>query len=93
MAPPCPPRCPRCAGTEVVQPNVVDPPSFLAWRDEAFELWTAEWGACYEEGSASRALLKDIANTWCVRAKRRISPVGFPSQITCLACCQWHAHT
>lgn len=28
------------------------------WKDEAFELWTSEWGALYEEGSASRALLQ-----------------------------------
>jgi hypothetical protein len=58
--------CAACAptGSEVVAPTVSDASSFSVWREEAFELWTAEWGSCYEEGSASRALLKDIANTW-----------------------------
>ncbi|KAL6746837.1 methylenetetrahydrofolate reductase-domain-containing protein [Haematococcus lacustris] len=51
-------------GQEVVQPLVVDMDSFKVWKDEAFALWTAEWGSCYEEGSASRALLEEIASTW-----------------------------
>lgn len=51
-------------GREVEQPTVVDPSSFLVWKDEAFELWGAEWGALYEEGSPSRTLLADIQETW-----------------------------
>lgn len=51
-------------GKEIIQPLVVDPFSFAAWRDEAFSLWTVEWASLYEEGSASKALLKDIASTW-----------------------------
>ncbi|GFH26801.1 methylenetetrahydrofolate reductase, partial [Haematococcus lacustris] len=47
-----------------MQPLVVDMDSFKVWKDEAFALWTAEWGSCYEEGSASRALLEEIASTW-----------------------------
>lgn len=33
-------------------------------QDEALEVWGEEWGTIYEEGSASRKLLKDIENTW-----------------------------
>lgn len=33
-------------------------------QDEAFELWTEEWGTVYEEGTPSRQLLKEIADTW-----------------------------
>lgn len=33
-------------------------------QDEAFELWTEEWGRIYEEGSSSKKLLKEIADTW-----------------------------
>jgi hypothetical protein len=61
----------------VVAPTVSDPSSFSVWREEAFELWTAEWGSAYEEGSASRALLKDIANTWWVQGCH-ISPRILP---------------
>lgn len=51
-------------GKEVVQPHVVDVDSFAVWSEEAFSLWSAEWGACYEEGSPSRTVLQDIAATW-----------------------------
>jgi hypothetical protein len=54
-----------CAtGREIEQPTVVDPVSFLVWKDEAFDLWTSEWGSLYEEGSASRRVLADIAAHW-----------------------------
>lgn len=33
-------------------------------QDEAFGLWTEEWGSLYEEGSASRQLLQRIRDTW-----------------------------
>ena len=29
---------------EIIQPTVVDPVSFRAWKDEAFDLWTAQVG-------------------------------------------------
>ena len=25
--------------------------SFMVWKDEAFDLWTSEWGALYSSGS------------------------------------------
>jgi hypothetical protein len=46
------------AGQEIVQPTIVDPASFLVWKDEAFALWLSEWGSLYEQGSPSRALLQ-----------------------------------
>mmetsp|Transcript_3439 Transcript_3439/g.9965 ORF Transcript_3439/g.9965 Transcript_3439/m.9965 type:complete len:600 (-) Transcript_3439:1135-2934(-) len=51
-------------GKEVVQPTVVDKQSFLVWKDEAFQLWTSEWGSLYEEGSASAKLISGIADSW-----------------------------
>ncbi|KAJ3114036.1 hypothetical protein HDU96_002624 [Phlyctochytrium bullatum] len=50
-------------GQEIVQPTVVDPVSFLAWKDEAFELW-AKWGELYEKGSESARLIDGIYNDW-----------------------------
>ncbi|KAK9819788.1 hypothetical protein WJX72_002386 [[Myrmecia] bisecta] len=49
---------------EVVQPTVVDPQSFTVWKDEAFELWTTEWGSLYGEDSKSRKLIQEIASTY-----------------------------
>jgi len=51
-------------GKEVEQPTVVDPVSFIVWKDEAFSLWETEWGSCYPEGSSSRQLLQHIKDTW-----------------------------
>lgn len=51
-------------GREIEQPTVVDPVSFLVWKDEAFDLWSSEWGSLYEEGSSSRAVLAGIAANW-----------------------------
>jgi hypothetical protein len=54
----------RAAGKEVVQPTIVDASSFATWAAEAFQLWTSEWANCYEEGSAARAVISDIAKSW-----------------------------
>lgn len=51
-------------GKEIVQPTVVDQQSFLVWKEEAFQLWSTEWGSLYEEGSPSSKLIADIANNW-----------------------------
>lgn len=37
---------------------------FVALQDEAFDLWTEEWGSLYEEGSESRQVLESIAKSW-----------------------------
>lgn len=33
-------------------------------QDEAFGLWTSEWGALYEKGSRSSQIIEEIASTW-----------------------------
>uniref|UniRef100_A0A1I8GKA4 Methylenetetrahydrofolate reductase n=1 Tax=Macrostomum lignano TaxID=282301 RepID=A0A1I8GKA4_9PLAT len=54
--------------SEVAQPTVCDGAAFLAWRDEAFALWTEEWGRLYEEGSPSRRLIESVAETYLLVA-------------------------
>lgn len=45
---------------EIIQPTVVDPTSFLVWKDEAFELWSRGWASLYPEGDPSRKLLEEV---------------------------------
>eukprot|EP00184_Porphyridium_aerugineum_P005839 CAMPEP_0184706236 /NCGR_PEP_ID=MMETSP0313-20130426/36655_1 /TAXON_ID=2792 /ORGANISM="Porphyridium aerugineum, Strain SAG 1380-2" /LENGTH=654 /DNA_ID=CAMNT_0027167785 /DNA_START=98 /DNA_END=2062 /DNA_ORIENTATION=+ len=45
---------------ELIQPTVVDPASFVAWKDEAFSIWTDVWAESYAEDSESRKLLKGL---------------------------------
>lgn len=51
-------------GMEIIQPTVVDPISFLSWKDEAFSLWQERWGVLYEPESDSRKNLDKIMNTY-----------------------------
>ena len=51
-------------GKEIVQPTVVDPTSFLYWKDEAFNLWTERWGCIYDKNSKSRKIINDIVNNY-----------------------------
>eukprot|EP01024_Parvocaulis_polyphysoides_P015679 TRINITY_DN16910_c0_g1_i4.p1 TRINITY_DN16910_c0_g1~~TRINITY_DN16910_c0_g1_i4.p1 ORF type:complete len:592 (-),score=107.47 TRINITY_DN16910_c0_g1_i4:157-1746(-) len=51
-------------GKEIIQPTVVEPNSFMVWKDEAFQLWITEWGNLYEETSDSWKLLKEIQSSW-----------------------------
>mmetsp|Transcript_8247 Transcript_8247/g.24787 ORF Transcript_8247/g.24787 Transcript_8247/m.24787 type:complete len:617 (-) Transcript_8247:127-1977(-) len=50
--------------SEVVQPSVLDPVSFKAWRDEAFEVWTDVWGGLYEPNSRSREIIDSITESY-----------------------------
>lgn len=43
---------------------MVDPVSFKVWKDEAFALWTEQWGKLYPESSRSRKLLEHISDTY-----------------------------
>jgi len=52
------------AGAEIKQPTVVDPASFVVWKDEAFALWMSAWGSLYPEGSDSRRLLEQIHDSF-----------------------------
>jgi hypothetical protein len=49
---------------EIVQPTVVDPEAFLAWKTEAFALWTSQWAGAYEPDSLSYNLIHDIAESY-----------------------------
>jgi methylenetetrahydrofolate reductase (NADPH) len=51
-------------GREIIQPTIVDPESFIVWKDEAYALWNSQWGSLYEEGSESRNLINQIINTY-----------------------------
>lgn len=55
-------------GREILQPTVVDPVSFRAWKDEAFELWRSQWASSYTgedaESVQARAVIEEIRTTW-----------------------------
>lgn len=51
-------------GSEIKQPTVVDPISFDAWREEAFGLWMEQWAKLYDEGSVSRKVIANIAESY-----------------------------
>ncbi|KAL0919503.1 hypothetical protein M5K25_011598 [Dendrobium thyrsiflorum] len=49
---------------EIIQPTVVDPASFMVWKDEAFEIWTRGWACLFPEADPSRALLEEIQRSY-----------------------------
>ncbi|XP_039612004.1 methylenetetrahydrofolate reductase isoform X1 [Polypterus senegalus] len=51
-------------GREIVQPTVVDPVSFMYWKDEAFALWIEQWAKLYEEESPSRMIIQYIHDNY-----------------------------
>uniref|UniRef100_W5MEH5 Methylenetetrahydrofolate reductase (NADPH) n=2 Tax=Lepisosteus oculatus TaxID=7918 RepID=W5MEH5_LEPOC len=51
-------------GREIVQPTVVDPVSFMFWKDEAFALWIEQWAKLYEEESPSRMIIQYIHDNY-----------------------------
>ncbi|KAF8576478.1 methylenetetrahydrofolate reduct [Ramaria rubella] len=50
-------------GKEVVQPTIVEAVSFMAWKDEAFELGY-QWANVYDPTSPSRNLIRDMMDTF-----------------------------
>lgn len=50
-------------GKEIIQPTIVEAVAFIAWKDEAFELWN-RWARIYERESESAELILDIANNY-----------------------------
>jgi methylenetetrahydrofolate reductase (NADPH) len=48
-------------GKEVIQPTVVDPVSFMVWKDEAFQTWDEEWASLYPEGDTSTKVLTSVS--------------------------------
>ncbi|KAM5162280.1 methylenetetrahydrofolate reductase (NADPH) isoform 3-T5 [Callospermophilus lateralis] len=51
-------------GREIIQPTVVDPVSFMFWKDEAFALWIERWGKLYDEESPSRMIIQYIHDNY-----------------------------
>jgi len=50
-------------GSQIKQPTIVDPSVFLvAWKDEAFVLWTSQWAELYTHDSPSFQLISSIAS-------------------------------
>jgi len=51
---------------EILQPTIVDPQSFIAWKDEAFSLWSTMWQSIYDEKTDSRSysLIEEIKQHW-----------------------------
>ncbi|KAJ1955127.1 methylenetetrahydrofolate reductase 1 [Dispira parvispora] len=53
-------------GKEVVQAALVDRAGFLAWKDEAFDIWR-DWANLYPENSTSRHfLMRQVEELWLV---------------------------
>eukprot|EP00182_Erythrolobus_australicus_P001332 CAMPEP_0185830232 /NCGR_PEP_ID=MMETSP1353-20130828/702_1 /TAXON_ID=1077150 /ORGANISM="Erythrolobus australicus, Strain CCMP3124" /LENGTH=627 /DNA_ID=CAMNT_0028528107 /DNA_START=33 /DNA_END=1916 /DNA_ORIENTATION=- len=50
--------------SEIVQPTVVDPTAFLAWKDEAFSVWTDIWAEHYDANSPARGVLSKVRDTY-----------------------------
>lgn len=50
-------------GKEIVQPTIVESISFLAWKDEAFQLGM-DWARCFDAGTPSRILLERMMGEW-----------------------------
>jgi len=49
---------------EVIQPTIVEISSFMAWKDEAFALWTSQWRHLYPENSTGYKLISQIRDTY-----------------------------
>ncbi|EPQ56800.1 hypothetical protein GLOTRDRAFT_105411 [Gloeophyllum trabeum ATCC 11539] len=49
-------------GKEIVQPTIVEAISFMAWKDEAYELGH-QWARLYEPDSPTRKLISEIMDT------------------------------
>uniref|UniRef100_A0AC35TKL0 Methylenetetrahydrofolate reductase n=1 Tax=Rhabditophanes sp. KR3021 TaxID=114890 RepID=A0AC35TKL0_9BILA len=52
-------------GSEIAQPTVVDPLSFRAWKDEAFDVFNT-WATIYPADSVSRKTLQTIHDEYCL---------------------------
>lgn len=51
-------------GSEILQPTVVDPMSFMIWKEEAFDLWLTDWADRYPAGNPAQAVLKGIYDNY-----------------------------
>jgi methylenetetrahydrofolate reductase (NADPH) len=51
-------------GQEIIQPTVVDSESFEFWKQEAFELWQAQWASAYGPDSSSYNIIQQIYSSY-----------------------------
>ncbi|KAL3621505.1 Methylenetetrahydrofolate reductase 1 [Castilleja foliolosa] len=49
---------------EIIQPTIVDPESFLVWKDEAFEIWARRWANLYPETDPSKKFLEEVESSY-----------------------------
>ncbi|KXS20211.1 methylenetetrahydrofolate reduct [Gonapodya prolifera JEL478] len=50
-------------GREVLQPTIVESQSFLAWKDEAYDLWL-KWRDIYPKGAEAQRVIQHVYDTW-----------------------------
>ena len=50
-------------GKEIIQPTIVEAISFMAWKDEAYELGR-QWGKFYDLDTPTRKLIDEIMDTY-----------------------------
>jgi len=50
-------------GKEILQPTIVEAVSFMAWKDEAFELGR-QWSGLYDVDSLTHKLINEIMDTY-----------------------------
>ncbi|EPS72282.1 methylenetetrahydrofolate reductase [Genlisea aurea] len=49
---------------EIIQPTIVDPASFVVWKDEAFEIWSKGWAKLYPDNDPSRKILEEVRKNY-----------------------------
>jgi len=76
-------------GREIVQPTVVDPVAFRAWKQEAFELWKSQWASAYKsvdkggsaEDETAQSVIESIRSTyWLSPMPRALHTQAHPKQ-------------
>ncbi|CRG86855.1 methylenetetrahydrofolate reductase (NADPH) [Talaromyces islandicus] len=51
------------ASKEIIQPTIVESVSFMAWKDEAYQLGD-DWAKCHPAESPSRKLIQQVMDEW-----------------------------
>jgi methylenetetrahydrofolate reductase (NADPH) len=51
------------ASKEIIQPTIVESVSFMAWKDEAYQLGD-DWAKCHAAESPSRKLIQRVMDEW-----------------------------
>jgi methylenetetrahydrofolate reductase (NADPH) len=53
------------ASKEIIQPTIVESVSFMAWKDEAYQLGD-DWAKCHSSESSSRKLIQRVMDEWYI---------------------------